>query len=208
MKHLFKRFSLFRVAALLLVLAVPALSGCEDDTDDGTQTAAALLEESKAEDDALIQGYLTRRGITEGTGVNKYRRLSGETNNGIYIVDLADGPSTGANIVKGNSVDVRYVGRYVGGSNIGGVASTNKEDDIFDNSTENGIPCGCINVLRVGAGVIPGWSEGLLFMKKGDRKLLLIPSYLAYGSGIGSNGTRIFAPYEPLVFEMTILDVK
>lgn len=208
MKHLFKRFSLFRVAALLLVLAVPAVSGCEDDTDDGTQAAAALLEESKAEDDALIQGYLTRRGITEGTGVNKYRRLSGETNNGIYIVDLADGPSTGANIIKDNSVDVRYVGRYVGGANVGNIPSPNKEDDIFDNSTENGLPCGCINVARVGAGVIPGWSEGLLFMKKGDRKLLLIPSYLAYGSGIGSNGTRIFAPYEPLVFEMTILDVK
>lgn len=208
MKKSFKRFSLFRLAALLLVLAMPALSGCKDDIDDGTQTAAVLLEESKPKDDALILSYLTRRGITEGTGINKFRRLTGETNNGIYIVDLVEGPSGGANIIKGNSVDVRYVGRYVGGVIIGDIISTNKEDDIFDNSTEKGIPCGCFNVARVGAGTIVGWSEGLPFMKKGDRKLLLIPSYLAYGSGVDDRGNRVFAPYEPLVFDMTILNVK
>ncbi|HEX8426721.1 FKBP-type peptidyl-prolyl cis-trans isomerase [Hymenobacter sp.] len=208
MKNSFKRFSLFRMAALLLVLAMPILSGCKDDTDDGTQAAAILLEESKVKDDVLIRDYLTRRGITEGTGINKFRRLNGETNNGIYIVDLVEGPTSSVNIIKGNSVDVRYVGRYVGGVIIGDAVSKNKEDDIFDNSTEKGTPCGCLPATAGATGYIKGWNEGLFFMKKGDRKLVLIPSYLAYGSGVDDQGRRVFDPYEPLVFDMTILDVK
>jgi FKBP-type peptidyl-prolyl cis-trans isomerase len=48
-------------------------------------------------------------------------------------------------------------------------------------------------------------------MKKGDRKLLLIPSYLAYGPGGKYNATTNSYDIpvdEPLLFNMEVLDVR
>lgn len=195
MTYLFKRSVLLRVAAVLLTLTAPALSGCKDDN--STEDAANRVNEYKVIDDGLIQAYLTRHNITAGTGVNQYRRLTGPTNNGLYLVKLAENPNTDTTtIISGNNAEIKYVGRLLREAN---------ESTIFDNSTENNRPCGCIPVT-VGAGqVIKGWDEGLLFMKKGDRYELLIPSYLAYGPGGTQAGTL---RDEPLRFDMTVLNVR
>ncbi|WP_375436805.1 FKBP-type peptidyl-prolyl cis-trans isomerase [uncultured Hymenobacter sp.] len=199
MKNSFKRSLLFRIAAMLLVVSAPAFSSCEKD-DTTQETAEKREQEYKIIDDGLIRAYLTRHGITEGSGINQYKRLSDATNDGIYLVSLSEGSGT-TNIVSGNRVEVKYVGRFLRETN---------ETTVFDNSTEKGIPCGCFPVT-VGAGsVIKGWDEGLLQMKKGDRKLLLIPSYLGYGPGgqRDANGALIFPVDEPLLFDMTVLDVR
>jgi hypothetical protein len=195
MTHLFKRSLLLRIAAVLLTLTAPALSGCKDDN--STEDAANRVNEYKVIDDGLIQAYLTRHNITAGTGVNQYRRLNGTANDGIYLVRLVENPSTDTTtIISGNTAEVRYVGRLLRESN---------ESTVFDNSTENNRPCGCIPVV-VGAGqVIKGWDEGLSLMKKGDRYELLIPSYLAYGPAGTPSGTL---RDEPLRFDMTILNVR
>lgn len=193
MTHLFKRSLLLRLMAVLLTLTAPALSGCKDDN--SSEDAANRVAEYKVIDDGLIQAYLTRHNITQGTGVNQYQRLTDASNDGLYLVTLENGPGT-TNIINGNRAEIKYVGRFLRATN---------ETTVFDNSTENGIPCGCFSVL-VGAGqVIKGWDEGLLKMKKGDRKLLLIPSYLAYGQA-GSPGS--IPGDEPLVFDMTVLDAR
>lgn len=200
MKNSFKSSLLFRIIALMLVLSAPALSGCDKD-DNSQEEAEKRVQEYKVIDDGLIRAYLTRHSITEGTGINQFQRLNGATNDGIYLVKLSEGSGT-TNIISGNRVEVKYVGRYLRETN---------ENTVFDNSTEKGIPCGCFPVT-VGAGsVIKGWDEGLLQMKKGDRKLLLIPSYLAYGPGgrvDPATSTYAIPPDEPLLFDMEVLDVR
>jgi FKBP-type peptidyl-prolyl cis-trans isomerase len=74
---------------------------------------------------------------------------------------------------------------------------------IFDNSSDNGTECGCA-IFTAGAGNIAGFSEGLLLMRKGDRKLLLIPSRLGYGPG-GQSGS--IPPDSVLMFDVEVLDV-
>ncbi len=52
--------------------------------------------------------------------------------------------------------------------------------------------------------LIPGWYEGLSYMKEGGRAILIIPSKLAYGEmGFGQ-----IPPYTPLVFNITVVKVK
>lgn len=196
MKFEFKRSVLVRVAALLLAATAPVLSGCDDD--DTTEELKRQIEETKRTDDELIRGYLTRNNITQFT------RLDSTDNAGIYIVNITDGSSTNPRIKTGQQVEVKYVGRFLRES------GAQSQDVIFDNSSDSRVPCGCIN-FTVGAGqVIKGWEAVALKMRKGDRKMVLIPSYLAYGTqGTSGNVTRPgIPPNEPLRFDMEILDVR
>lgn len=194
MKLGFKNSVLVRVAALLLAVAAPALSGC--DNTDFAQQQEDRQNEYKVKDDALIQAYLTRKGITAGDGVNQYVRLNDAENDGLYLVKLSDGPAANPLITSGKQADIKYIGRFLRETN---------ETTIFDNSTDQRVPCGCFSVT-VGAGrVIKGWDQGLLKMRKGDRKLLVIPSYLGYGQ---AGSPPAIPGDEPLVFDMEVLDVR
>ena len=53
-------------------------------------------------------------------------------------------------------------------------------------------------------GLIAGWTEGVSYMRKGERSLVLLPSYLAYGEA----GYGPITPYMPLLFELELVDVK
>jgi peptidylprolyl isomerase len=88
---------------------------------------------------------------------------------------------------KGSNLTVNYVGvLYKGG----------KE---FDSSWKTGQPLAPF-VLGQGS-VIPGWDQGLVGMKVGGRRELIIPSSLAYGPR-GSGG---IPPNSPLVFVVDLL---
>lgn len=99
----------------------------------------------------------------------------------LLITDLweGDGPAAKA----GDTVRVHYVGAAF---------STGDE---FDASWNRGKPLD----FRLGAGqVIQGWDQGIVGMKAGGRRQLIIPPGLAYGNK-GAGGGRI-APGETLVF--------
>ena len=92
--------------------------------------------------------------------------------------DLVKG--TGATVTAGDTVTVDYVGEVY------------KSGKIFDQHTWTTHQ----NFTTPLSGVIPGWQKGLVGMKVGGRRELIIPPSLAYKnqaqSGIPANSTLIF----------------
>ncbi|HEU0015431.1 MAG TPA: FKBP-type peptidyl-prolyl cis-trans isomerase [Longimicrobium sp.] len=89
---------------------------------------------------------------------------STKTASGLYYRDLAVG--TGAVVQAGTRANVRYVGYFANGT-------------VFDQRTAAQSPFS----FTVGAGqVIEGWDEGVVGMKVGGRRQLIIPPSLGYGS--------------------------
>jgi peptidylprolyl isomerase len=106
---------------------------------------------------------------------------SGPPPKALVTNDLIKGSGTAAK--TGSNVTVNYVGVLYNGG---------KE---FDSSWKTGKPFG---PFQLGAGsVIPGWDKGLVGMKVGGRRELVIPPNLAYGKTgspptIPSNATLVF----------------
>ena len=112
-----------------------------------------------------------------------YMRSSGakeiRTPSGLKYTDIVLG--TGPSPQRGQTVSVHYVGTLENGTQ-------------FDSSRDRGKP----SDFRIGVGdVIKGWDEGLMTMKVGGRRKLVIPGKLGYGPqgrppDIPSNATLIF----------------
>jgi peptidylprolyl isomerase len=99
--------------------------------------------------------------------------------------DLVEGD--GAELGRGDSASVQYVGVSW---------STGRE---FDASWDRGQPFS----FPVGAGrVIAGWDQGVVGMRAGGRRLLVIPPDLGYGAR-GAGG--VIGPDETLVFVVDAL---
>lgn len=106
----------------------------------------------------------------------------------LVIIDIEVG--TGPEAVAGKQVAVDYVGVAL---------STGAE---FDNSYDRGEPI----VFHLGARrVIAGWDAGLVGMKVGGRRKLIIPPHLGYGAR-GAGG--VIAPNETLIFVCDLVGVR
>jgi len=112
----------------------------------------------------------------------------GEPPTELTVRDLTDG--TGAEAEPGRTAVVHYVG----------VAFSTGEE--FDASWNRGEPF----AFPLGAGhVIAGWDQGVVGMKVGGRRHLVIPPQLGYGDrGAGA----AIAPGETLIFVVDLLDVR
>ena len=122
--------------------------------------------------------------------LNAYLEKSGvvaqPTSTGLYYVKTQDG--TGEKPSKGSTVKAHYTGCLLDGT-------------VFDTSIERGEPIEF--VLGVGQ-VIPGWDEGIAMMSKGEKAVLYIPYYLAYGD----RDLGVIPPFSNLVFEVELIDFK
>lgn len=114
-----------------------------------------------------------------------------KTESGLKYQDLAEGE--GEKPADMTPVKVHYTGwLWVDG----------KKGPKFDSSKDRGEPF----EFTVGAGeVIKGWDEGVASMKKGAKRLLLIPPDLAYGRR-GYPGA--IPPNATLLFEVELLEIQ
>ncbi|RCV47561.1 FKBP-type peptidyl-prolyl cis-trans isomerase [Marinitenerispora sediminis] len=106
----------------------------------------------------------------------------------LQITDITIGD--GAQAGHGTTVSVHYVG----------VAHSTGEE--FDASWNRGEPLR----FRLGARqVIDGWDQGVLGMRVGGRRRLVIPPHLGYGAtGAGRGAIK---PHETLIFVVDLLGV-
>jgi FKBP-type peptidyl-prolyl cis-trans isomerase len=110
-----------------------------------------------------------------------------ETESGLRYKIIQKGD--GAQPEKGQTVAVHYKGMFADGG-------------VFDDSYKRGNPI----EFPVGQGnVIPGWDEGILLLKVGDKARFVIPSHLAYGEA-GAGG--VIPPNATLVFDVELMEVK
>ncbi len=106
-----------------------------------------------------------------------------KTASGLYYVDEVVG--TGASAQSGKKVSVHYTGWLANGTK-------------FDSSVDRGQPFG----FTPGVGmVIAGWDEGVVGMKVGGTRKLVIPPSLGYGT----RGTGPIPAGSVLIFTVQLL---
>ncbi|PID76318.1 MAG: peptidylprolyl isomerase [Deltaproteobacteria bacterium] len=107
------------------------------------------------------------------------------TDSGLKYVVVAEGQGE-AVPEKGDMVKAHYTGRLLNGTK-------------FDSSIDRGEPIS----FMVGEGrVIKGWDEAFLGMKKGEKRILIIPPELGYGAG----GRGPIPPNETMIFDVELVD--
>lgn len=109
------------------------------------------------------------------------------TASGLKYIDQVVGK--GASPVKGKQVKVHYTGTLEDGRK-------------FDSSLDRKEPL----TFLIGIGqVIKGWDEGVMTMKVGGKRKLIIPANLGYGAS-GAGG--VIPPNATLLFDVELLDVQ
>jgi peptidylprolyl isomerase len=114
-----------------------------------------------------------------------------KTASGLQYKDVAVGE--GDSPKSGDQVTVHYTGTlFDAGKEIGGGQK-------FDSSRDRGEPF----VFPIGQGqVIQGWDEGVISMKPGGKRILIIPPELGYGAqGAGA----VIPPNATLVFDVELI---
>jgi peptidylprolyl isomerase len=120
--------------------------------------------------------------ITEGCKENEVTTASGLT-----YIDIKEG--AGPSPEKGKVVIVHYTAALMDGKK-------------YDSSVDRNEPF----EFTIGtAEVIQGWDEGMLGMKTGGKRKLIIPPHLAYGAE-GAGG--VIPPNAIIIIEVELLSVK
>lgn len=115
------------------------------------------------------------------------------SSSGLKYVMVSTG--SGSKPKAGQKVEVYYTGKFLNGREF----ESNRKDDPFKFT---------IGVQQA----IPGWDEGVLLMKEGEKGILILPAKLAYGkSGIkdpSNEGQYMVPPDTPVMYEIDLVDIK
>ena len=176
---------------LALVASLAAVAGCGDDVQPSAADRAAqqaedeLAKRPAAEEAKPVNVEKVEPAAGEGDLATKPKiaKPTGDPPKELVAQDLIVG--TGAEAKAGEQVSVQYVG------------NTFKDNKEFDTSWKGDKP-GDPFQFQLGSGnVIQGWDQGVVGMKVGGRRKLIIPPDLAYGAQgsppkIGANETLVF----------------
>jgi FKBP-type peptidyl-prolyl cis-trans isomerase len=137
-------------------------------------------------------GSSTASTSTTGTMcANRPEASTGLTDAGVTSLKIEDvKEGSGPQAITSNSVRVNYIGRLVNGTE-------------FDSSCKEGRQP--FEFTLGGGQVIQGWDSGIVGMRVGGQRRLIIPADLGYGAS-GSGGT--IPPNAALVFDVELLEIK
>lgn len=172
-----------RLLALTLTAALAlAAAGCGSDKKNDTSSSA-----SSAPADTSQSTSTAAPATAKPRPKPKVKVPGGKPPNALVVKDLIKG--TGPIAKPGDPITVNYIGvNFKGGK-------------AFDNSYDRGQPF----PFQLGGGqVIPGWDRGLVGMKVGGRRELIIPPGLAYGP---QGQPPTIKPNETLVFIVDLLSI-
>jgi FKBP-type peptidyl-prolyl cis-trans isomerase len=106
----------------------------------------------------------------------------------LEITSIKQGSGTAA-VKSGDTIAVHYVGTLLNGTK-------------FDSSRDRGEPF----EFQIGLGmVIQGWEEGLIGMKVGELRKLIIPASMAYGD---QSPSPLIPANSTLVFEVELISIN
>jgi peptidylprolyl isomerase len=177
-----------RVSAAAAAITLTAACSQTAQTSGGSQPASrdsvSESEPAPAEDATATGSKWPAATLAELKA--KYGNLI-ETPSGLLYVITKQGD--GATFPRrGQAVRTHYTGTFPDGR-------------VFDSSVSRGQPF----VFPAGVGrVIPAWDEAVLSMSKGEKRTIIVPPNLGYGSR-GAGG--VIPPDATLVFEMELLGV-
>ncbi len=108
------------------------------------------------------------------------------TPSGLKYLEIQAG--TGSSPREGQQVTVHYIGKLQDGT-------------IFENSYKQQKP---LTFTLGDEAILKGWNEAILTMKKGGKRIVVIPPDLAYGN----RRVRDIPPNSTLIFEIEVLGIK
>ena len=154
---------------------------------------AEAFKADQASFDALLKDFekiQRQKALTameeEASIINEQWPDAVTTPSGLRYVVVAEG--AGDPPKKGQVVTVHYTGKLLNGKK-------------FDSSVDRGQPID----FPVGRGqVIQGWEEALLSMRKGEKRVLIIPPDLGYGP----SGRGPIPPNAFMIFDVELLNFK
>ena len=122
----------------------------------------------------------------KGAGSDPYANYT-KTATGLYYLDTKEG--TGPSAQFGQTVTLDYIGKLENGT-------------VFENSYQQKRP---ISFKLGDEEIIKGWNQGIINMKKGGKRILVIPPELGYGSRAVGNS---IPANSTLIFEVELIDIK
>ena len=169
---------LLLLGLILLTLAIVVRSGMFMSRNPGEPINSAMR--------AAMNESVPQLSTEDANAVRKTFPTAYTTRSGLMYVNHA--PGTGTRTPKvGDTVVVTYSGRLLDGTP-------------FDSSSAHGGP------LTYQVGVTPaikGWDEAFLSMKKGARRTLILPYWLAYGE---TGSPPRIPPRATVVFDVELVD--
>ena len=134
----------------------------------------------------MISALITVAALIAVPAFAKEENKTVTTPSGLKYIDVVVGK--GASPTAGKQVTVHYTGTLENGKK-------------FDSSVDRNQPFTFI----IGVGqVIPGWDEGVMSMKVGGKRKLIIPAKLGYGAR-GAGG--VIPPNATLLFDVELISV-
>ncbi len=154
--------------------------------------AAESFKSDQAAFDELLSSQDTRAKESELVAMEEaMEQIKGQwpdaitTESGLKYVVVAEGE--GDTPTPGASTKVHYTGKLLDGT---------KFDSSYDRNSPIDFPVGQGRVIK-------GWDEAILTMKRGEKRVLIIPPALAYGEQ-GAGG--VIPPNATLVFDVELID--